>query len=229
VTGARFFPLLLLAGLPMAALAQTSFNVSALSDFRVRGLSYSEEKPVLQAGVNHDFASGWYGGGFATRARVRNSRVDSVGSVYLGFARDAGAFHWDVGIVRNVYGNARQYRYHEWYAGIGVERASARLSYSPASLGTGGRSAYLELNASQPLGEHLDASFHLGYLKPFDHGVAWYYRQPARPDWRVGVNAFAGDWSFQLAWSGTRKVAGAFPGWRYGETRGLVLGATRHF
>jgi uncharacterized protein (TIGR02001 family) len=131
--------------------------------------------------------------------------------------------------VQTVYGGARQYRYHEWYAGIGFERLSARLNYSPDYLGTGGRTAYLELKGSYPLGEHVEASAHAGFLKPFDNRPGWYFNQLQRADWRLGLHAFSGDWSFQLAWSATRHGAGVFPGWRNGDTRGLVLGATRHF
>jgi uncharacterized protein (TIGR02001 family) len=229
VTGARTTLTLLLAAFPLAAWAQTAFTLAALSDFRARGLSYSEKKPVLQGAVSHDFASGAYAGAFVSRASVRSSRVSSVGSLYLGLAREADGFHWDAGVVQNVYGNGRQYRYHEWYAGIGVERLSARLSYSPDYQGMGGRTAYIDISGSYPLGEHVEASAHAGYLKPLDSNTGWYYRQMARADWRIGLNAFTDDWSFQLAWSGTRKAAGVFPGWRYGETRGLVLGATRHF
>jgi uncharacterized protein (TIGR02001 family) len=217
------------AAVPFAACAQTSLAVTALSDFRVRGLSYSAEKPVLQLSANHDFASGWYAGGLASTAQAHPSRLDGIGSLYLGFARGTGGLHWDAGVVRHAYKGARQYSYHEWYAGVGVERASARLSWSPAYLGTGGRTAYLELNGNWPLGEHLEASAHLGYLKAFDRMPGWYAVRIDRPDWRVGLHAFSGEWSFQLAWSGTRAEAGVFPGWRHGATRGLVLGATRHF
>jgi len=217
------------AAVPFAAWAQTAFAVTALSDFRARGLSYSDEKPVLQLSANHDFASGWYAGGFASKAQARPSGLDGIGAVYLGFARSRAGLHFDAGVVRHAYKGARQYSYHEWYAGVGVERASARLSLSPAYLGTGGRTAYLELNGNLALGEQLEASAHLGYLKAFDRMPGWYAARIDRPDWRVGLHAFAGEWSFQLAWSGTRAEAGVFPGWRYGETRGLVFGATRHF
>ena len=218
-----------MAAAPLAAFAQTSFSVSALSDLRMRGLSYSDGKPVAQFSLNHDFASGLYAGAMLSKARAQPSRLDGVGSVYLGFARTERDFHWDAGVVRNLYGGTRQYNYHEWYAGIGVERLSARLSYSPSYQGLGGRSAYAELNGSVPLGDDFDASVHLGYLKTFGSAPSWYTARMDRPDWRLGLNGFAGDWSFQLAWSGTRKAGVTFPGWRYGATRGLVIGATRHF
>lgn len=228
MTGLRLLPAIL-AVLPLAAAAQTSFSVSALSDFRVRGLSYSQGKPVLQLAANHDFAGGAYAGAFSSRAKVKGSAVDGAASAYAGVAQRGEAFTWDVGVVRTFYSGVRHYRYHEWYAAAGIERLSARLSYSPAYLGTGGRTAYVELNGSYPLAGEVDLVAHVGWLKPFDDKPGWYYSQLQRPDWRIGLHGTAGDWSLQLAWSGTRKAAGVFPGWRYGETRGLVIGATRHF
>src|SRR3954447_18838394 len=44
------------------ACAQTGFSVAALSDYRYRGVSLSNERPTWRAGVTHDGASGWYVG-----------------------------------------------------------------------------------------------------------------------------------------------------------------------
>lgn len=214
---------------PALAIAQSSFSISALSDFRMRGLSYSEEKPVLQLAANHDFANGFYLGAFASQAKAAPSRLRAIGSLYAGIARGGPDFYWDAGVVRKLYGATRQYSYHEWYAGVGMERLSARLSYSPAYQGIGGRIAYAEVSGGYPLSERLDLSAHLGYLHGLKNSAYGYAHAVDRPDWRIGLHAVEGDWSFQLAWSGTRRGAGIFPSWKNSATRGLVLGATRHF
>jgi uncharacterized protein (TIGR02001 family) len=101
-----------------AALAQSgspepdytlTFNVGAVSDYRVRGIAQTSFKPALQAGADFAHKSGLYVGTFASNVRwVKEFNGASKGSVevdlYGGF-RDAinSTFSYDVGAITYQY------------------------------------------------------------------------------------------------------------------------------
>ena len=50
--------------------AQLTGTVSVVSDYRFRGVSLSQQKPAVQASIGYDDPSGWYGGVFASTAKL---------------------------------------------------------------------------------------------------------------------------------------------------------------
>src|SRR4051812_16633486 len=92
----------LLIAVSSTALAQSAspepdytltFNVGAVSDYRVRGIAQTSFKPALQAGADFAHKSGFYAGTFASNVRwVKEFNGASKGAVevdlYGGF-RDA--------------------------------------------------------------------------------------------------------------------------------------------
>jgi len=72
---------------------------------------------------------------------------------------------WDAGVTRSSFLRDGGRNYHEFYAGLALQRASARLFYSPAYYGEG-RSLYLDLSGGYPLGDRLRLTAHAGLLHP---------------------------------------------------------------
>lgn len=101
-----------------AAFAQTNalepdytltFNVGALSDYRVRGIAQTSFKPALQAGADFAHKSGFYAGTAASNVRwVKDFNGATRGSLELdlyGGFRDAidGTLSYDVGVITYQY------------------------------------------------------------------------------------------------------------------------------
>ncbi len=211
-----------------AAQAQTSFTAGVVSDYRYRGMSLSEETPAAQLALNYDDPSGAFAGVSLSQASLPFTEASALAVSYAGFARPIGkTLSWEAGVSQSAFRNAAHYNYHEVFAGLSVERLSARLYLSQRYLGVGGRSAYAEVNGSHPLTDVLDLVGHLGYLRAGAQG--WQAAPPARADVRVGVSAALAEWTVQLAWSATRQGAALYPAAYGSGARKLVLSIARSF
>jgi len=188
------------------AQAQTSVSAGIASEYNLRGLSLSDGRAVPQLHIDHDTASGWYGGLFVSRAVLRYSdaRAGVVG--YGGYAhRLASGLGWDAGISRTVFAGDARYNYTEFYAGVNADRAGARLSLAPDNDGMG-RTAYLELNAVQPLGARLRLSGHVGLL----HRIGETYGAARdRVDLRAAIGVDIRDASVEFGLQTRQRDAGA--------------------
>jgi uncharacterized protein (TIGR02001 family) len=222
------FVFLLLACAPALAMAQLSYSIGAVSDYRYRGVSLSDESPSVQGSANFDHASGAYAGLSLARARLAYTNANAQGIAYAGMARRIGqVWSVDVGATATVFYGARKYDYGEWYAGLARERFGVRLSVAPRYFGVGGRSLYGEMNASVALAPGLDLTCHAGYLRP--QASRWLYVPASRADFKLGLNKDFGSWTGQLAWTATREGAALYRAGRSGHARRLVAGATRAF
>jgi uncharacterized protein (TIGR02001 family) len=176
----------LLAG--ATARAQTSFTASAVSEFSTRGLSLSRGRAVPQLRIDHDTASGWYGGLFAARAVLRATRSGAALTGYGGYARSlASGLAWDAGISRTVFRRDAAYSYTEVHAGISSEHLGVRLFLSP-DFYRAGRTAYIELSGAEPLGERWRLTARAGLMHRFAGPGA-----RARIDLRAALAADIGD------------------------------------
>lgn len=175
--------------------AQTGFTAGVVSEYSLRGLSLSAGRAVPQLRIDHDTQHGWYGGVFASRVVLRNSRADAGVVGYGGYARSlASGLAWDAGFSRTVFPRDGRYNYTEVHAGISAEHAGVRLFLSSGFYGRD-RSAYVELNGAQPLGERLRLTGRAGLLRRFgtERGVP-----RERIDLRVALAADIGDASVEL-------------------------------
>lgn len=184
-----------LAGAAIPASAQTSGSLELLSEYAVRGISLSAGHPVVQLRIDHDLEDGWYAGGFASPATLRERRQAQL-LFYGGRAgRLASGLSWDAGVSRTTFLRDREYGYTEFHAGLALDRASIRLFLSPAYYGDE-RTAYLDLNAFHPLDERLRLTFHAGVL----HTFGAYAGPRDRGDLRIGLASSFGDCTVQLGW-----------------------------
>ena len=188
---AAFLALLATAG---AARGQTSVDLTAMSEFAARGVAL-DTHPVLQLRIEHDLASGWYGGAFTSPVALGGQRQGQL-SAYLGRAqRITSTLSWDAGATRTVYLRDGAFNYHELYAGLAVDRASARLFYSPAYYGDE-PSLYLDLNGAYPLGDRLSLAAHAGWL----HLIGEAGDTGRLIDMRLALVYDIGDYSLQAGW-----------------------------
>jgi uncharacterized protein (TIGR02001 family) len=175
------------------ALAQTSADLSIVSEYTVRGVSLGRN-PAVQLRVDHDFDGGWYAGTFASPIDLYG-RGQGLLIVYGGRALPlTSRLSWDAGVTRTLYLRNHEVDYHEFYAGLTYDRVNARVSYSPAYYG-GGRTVYLDLNGGVPLGERVALALHAGLLHPLDTDYHWSDRD--RADLRATLAYDTGDWRLQ--------------------------------
>jgi uncharacterized protein (TIGR02001 family) len=198
---------LLLACAAGPAAAQTSGNLTLVSEYAVRGISLGDGDPALQLRVDHDAPGGWYAGGFVSPVVLavpgeRRRQAELI--VYGGRAgRLPSGMTWDAGVSRAAFTRGHEYDYVEFHAGVALDRASARLFLSPAYYGQD-RSAYLDLNAFHPLDDRVRLTFHAGLLHNFGNGKD-------RADLRVGLAATLGDWTLQAGLQTLLREAGNGP------------------
>jgi uncharacterized protein (TIGR02001 family) len=202
--GVRAAACLSLACAAWPAAAQTSGNLSLVSEYAVRGISLGTGHPALQLRVDHDTPGGWYLGGFVSPVTVAgSSQAEAI--LYGGRAgRLPSGLSWDAGVSRAAFSRDHEYDYHEFHAGLALDRASARLFLSPAYYGAD-PSAYLDLNAFQPLGERLRLTFHAGLMHSFGGDA------DTHADLRLGLAATLGDFTLQLGWQTLLREAGKGP------------------
>jgi len=147
-----------------AARCQTSADLTFVSEYAGRGIAL-DTRPTLQLRVEHDTDAGWYAGAFASPVRIEG-RAQGQLIAYGGRAqRLTSTLSWDAGVTRSSFLRDGGRNYHEFYAGLALQRASARLFYSPAYYGEG-RSLYLDLSGGYPLGDRLRLTAHAGLLHP---------------------------------------------------------------
>jgi len=222
LTGARAFCLAALAAcaLVRAACAQTSADITLVSEYSVRGVSLGPQ-PALQLRVDHDADGGWYAGAFASPVTLYGHRQGQL-IVYGGRALPlTSGLSWDAGISRTIFTRSDHADYHEFYAGLALERASARLSYAPTYYGAG-RTAYLDLNGGIPLAERVSLALHAGLLRMF--GTS-YHEARDRTDLRATLAFDTGDWRLQAGWQTLVNAAD----YEIPRARALVASISRRF
>lgn len=215
------------------AAAQVGVSVSADSDDRFRGVSLSDGKPVVSAAIAYDHDSGAYGGASVIGVEGPASDPRVLGYIgYVGYsARARSGLAWDLGITQARYrapargGYAADYT--EIYAGLGTDRLSARLYYSPNYFGEGGQTLYADADGAVRLAKHWRLFSHLGVLTSLGE-QARFGAHRALIDVRAGVALALGRGELRLAWTAiTPKLY--YPS-GYPEPRdGLVVGATYGF
>jgi uncharacterized protein (TIGR02001 family) len=173
------------------AFGQTSASLTLLSEYSARGVAL-DTRPTPQLRLVHDTDGGWYGGGFASSARLEGRRQAQF-TVYGGRARQLGStLSVDAGFSRSTFSRARHLGFTEFYAGMTHGRLGARLFYSPAYYGEG-RTLYLDLNGACPLGDKLSLSIHGGFLRP----VGSYEGAHDAADARIALATELGDYRLQ--------------------------------
>ncbi|MBV7256790.1 TorF family putative porin [Pacificimonas sp. WHA3] len=151
---------------------ELSGNVGLYSDYRFRGISFSDEELALQGGIDLAHSSGFYVGtwgsnlgGFGTFGDP-NLELD----VYAGYGGTVGGVGtYDIGVLYYLYpGAAGNNDYVEFYGSLGAEigpaEATVGVAWAPdqGSIGDDNIYVYGDLGAGIP-NTPISLSAHLGY------------------------------------------------------------------
>lgn len=212
------------------ACAQASGSVSLVSDYYYRGIGYSKGDPVAQFNLSFDTRSGFYAGAFASLLKMSGTPRGVYAIGYAGYARRmTSGPSWEVGASNHTFSTMSALNYREVYAGLGGDRLSGRVSYSPAYLGTSMRTLYGELNGGVALTDDIGLFARVGYLRPVSEVPR--YTSGARVDGRIGISVSIDAWKMQAAWDALHAERGAYArsSGSIGSRNGLVLTAGRSF
>lgn len=166
--------------LPSVALADLSFNVGGVSDYRYRGISQSRLKPAVQGGA--DWSAGpFYVGAWASTIKwiddanpASSNKVEI--DIYGGYKGEiTKALSYDVGVL------AYQYPGHKFGTSPNTTEVYGALTFGPATLKyshsvsnlfgfvDSKNSSYVDLSASFEVGP-VTLSPHVGYQKVAKNG-----------------------------------------------------------
>ena len=149
--------------------AQVSASVAALSDYRFRGISQSDNNPALQATLAFDHTTGLFASAFASSVDFGGGSDANVETVLAaGYAARCILTCRGKRALCTTAIRARALArtdYAEGFAGVTWRNVNARFHVTPHYFG-GGRSAlYAELNATFALSERLAVTAHAGFAR----------------------------------------------------------------
>jgi uncharacterized protein (TIGR02001 family) len=226
------------------ATAQISGSFALLSDNRFRGVSLSDRRPALQAGIAYDHASGLFAGALASTVMVDGADSSLSAQGYVGFAYPLSQrLAFDAGGARYVYPQpvtAGSYDYTEVFAGVvladvvvagvALDRVQARLHYSDDYFGGGARALYTDINSAIDLSPAFALVAHLGYLARSAQtstrpGVA----PSTQWDAKLGLVTEVAGLNLELSVVGTDVPLDRCPGSYRACAPGLVFAVSREF
>ena len=213
-----------------AAPQQTSGSLTAVSDYRYRGISLSDNDPALQASINYDDASGFYAGAFVSTAQFAFESSRELQAIsFVGYAwRLPSGVSGEFGADYALFTRTHDYDYPEVYCGLASGIWSGRLYYAPHYFGRG-NAVYGEINAAQPLSDRFRIVAHGGVLwskndSPYDGSG-----DRATFDTRIGLGVDLDRFSLELSWVGVSNTRSAYPFMGSGRRNGPVVALTLAF
>lgn len=192
------------------ATAQVSGSVAVASDYRFRGVSLSDERPVAQADLAIDRSNGWFAGLLASNVRFNGeAALRGQATTYAGHAwRLGNGRSFDASASFTAFPGVEEYRYAELHAGFSTTDFEARLSFAPNYFGQSLRTTYAEINGSLPLIEGLRLVWHAGALQIASGTIA---SRRNLPDARAGVEFAHGAMRLQIARVESSHSAAVYP------------------
>jgi uncharacterized protein (TIGR02001 family) len=191
---------------PQAARAEVGLNLSAVTDYRYRGLSLSDERPAASFSVSFDHHSGLYGGARLVAAQPRGHGVELVGRMlyagvasrrWTGFTLDAGAINYRFTSYRY---EKRSFDYTEGYVGFITNNINAHLYYSPNYYESHVRTLYADLGANIRPAPAMRIFGHAGMLIPVG-GRYFPQSRKDRYDLKAGAAVELGQAELSLSWT----------------------------
>jgi len=207
---------LLLCAAAETAYAQLSGTLSGVTDYRYRGVTFSDRRPAAQAGLTYDDPSGWYAGAFGSTVRLDppgrpSSRFQTI--AYGGYAiRLASGVSLEAGGDYSAFAGSSNLNYGEFFVGASTENLNARLYLSPRYFGTSSAGGYGEVNATQPLVDKVRLHLHLGFLRYRYDYPPQYGLSPTKNifDARIGLRADIDRFQLEIAWVGVNDHSAAY-------------------
>jgi uncharacterized protein (TIGR02001 family) len=203
------------------ALAQVAATVAIDSDYRVRGVSFSDDKPAASLSLSYDHGDGLYAGVTGVAGQTDAEGIKPLGyQANLGYARRmAAGWSVDVGVSTARYAQylypRRSLGYCELYAGVATGPVSTHLYWSPDYLGQHVQTLYGEIEGVVAVSPNLKLFGHAGLLAPLN-GQGSQATRPPRYDVRAGLALDVSQAELRLAWSHAQAAPGDLPGYFHG-------------
>lgn len=150
-------------------------NVSLVSQYLYRGISQTNKKPALQAGVDYAHVNGGYVGLWGSNISWLSDNSSNVSAsievdIYGGYKKTIEDFSYDFGVLRYQYPGDYPVAYvkphtTELYGQIGYKFVTLKYSHSLTNLfgiQNSKNSYYLDLTATYPLDEKINLIAHVG-------------------------------------------------------------------
>lgn len=208
------------------AFAEFGAVASAYSDYRFRGLTLSDGRPVGILDLSYDVRNGLYGALSGTVVATHHDGLQPLGlTLNAGYAtRVRPSLTADFGAVHSRYshysGVAAGRSYTEFYAGLAGPFVGTRISVSPDYVGTSRWALHGEVNGHIDLTPRLTIDGAAGALVPIGGG---YKRSRIEWDGRLGLARRFGAISFHAAITGRVNGHEAYTSRRH-RRQALVLG-----
>lgn len=205
-------------------------NVAVVSDYIFRGISQTQHKPAIQAGIDYSHASGIYLGVWGSNVNWvslggAGPKPDNSleADFYGGFRNTIGDFGYDIGLIRYYYpgntaaGATTPNTTEAYIAGtwkfITLKYSNTLSDYMvgwPSK--DGGKtkgSDYWDLSAAYDLGEGWGINGHIGHQKIKNRSSASY------TDWKLGVTKDVGFGVVGLSYTDTDADGGVGEDYRW--------------
>jgi uncharacterized protein (TIGR02001 family) len=210
------------------AAAQVGTAISVFSDYRFRGYSLSDGRPVGIIDLSYDAPNGFYAALSGIGVATRNDGLEPLGiQLNAGYAkRLKSGVTLDLGAVHSNYSrySSRTHKsYTEVYAGVSGKLISSRVYISPDYLNSGAWTLYGEVEGTVPAGSKLRFTGHVGTLIPLHSDDRENYRTEF--DWRLGIARDFGRLSLHADLTGLQRGRDLYEERYHGRTA-FVIGAT---
>lgn len=185
------------AALSTQAVAQVSATAELVSDYRFRGISWSNGNPAAQGGITASHASGFYAGAWASTLSGWGTRdgADVEVDLFGGYRTDIGGAVLDAGLLWYVYPGSGGTDVAELFASLGTAfgpgDVEVGVNFAPRRNALEHDNWYVYGDAKLAiLGSPLTLKAHLGYTDGKPAGLTGWSFAPAGSylDWRVGVD-----------------------------------------
>lgn len=194
-------------------------SVTLASDYIFRGISQTQHRPAVQAGIEYAHLSGFYVGTWASNVSwVRETNLKADNSLewdfyggYRGALADDVTF--DVGVLTYIYPGkilpgAEDTNSTELYGALGWKFLTVKYSHTVSSYLFGWEgsdfdgqktrgSGYWDVSVNYPLADGWSLQAHVGHQTIKNRSSASY------TDWKVGVSKEVGVGVLALAYTGT--------------------------
>jgi uncharacterized protein (TIGR02001 family) len=169
--------------LPMAAQAQLSFNIGAVSLYKSNGIDQDNRAPknfipALQGGVDYEFGNGLYVGNWNSTGKFGKANVEV--DLYAGYRGEiTKELSYDVGFISYLYPRESSWNGNELYASLTYSILTAKVTRGTS--GSIDKWSRLGLSVKQPLTDTLTLNGGVGVRNKSNSNTGAY-------DYSVGVS-----------------------------------------
>ena len=156
-----------IAALPVAASAELSFNIGAVSLYKSRGIDQDSRstkafRPAIQGGVDYSFDNGIYVGNWNSTGKFGNADLEM--DFYVGYiGKITEDLSFDVGVVRYLYPNSGGgWNGNDAYVGLSYGPVSAK--YYQGVSGSVKKNKYLTLGVELPISDAVSFNASVGLM-----------------------------------------------------------------